>query len=85
MKRIRFTQKQLEILSAIKNLTDDKIPATSANIMSELSYVCKRDALGHSMKILLDAGFIEKTGRVKVSLKNTSVTFGLTTEGAAYL
>lgn len=85
MKRIRFTQKQLEILSAIKNLTTEGTPATAANIREELSYPCKRDALGHSLKILIDAGFLEKTGRVKVSLKHTSVTFGLTTEGATYL
>jgi competence protein ComGC len=61
---IRFTNKQIEILNAIKKGRSDGTECSVYDVQDALSYEVKRDALLHSIKILVDTGYIERRDRV---------------------
>lgn len=60
---IRFTSKQIEILRTIKEGNDDATLCSVYDVMDKVSYKVKRDAMLHSIKILVDAGYIERKDR----------------------
>lgn len=78
---IRFTTKQIEILYTIKKGNKDGEPCTVYDLIELVSYDCKRDAMLHSMKILIDKGYVERLGRVNRGGAGPNMTFGLTSEG----
>jgi hypothetical protein len=61
---IRWTSKQIEILNVIKKGRADGTECSVYDVMENLSYEVKRDALLHSIKVLVDAGYIERRDRV---------------------
>lgn len=76
---IRFTGKQLEILEAIKAGNEDGTFCSIYDILDKLSYKARRDAVRHSIKILIDAELVEtmrgpvrKIGRPNTLFKITS-------------
>jgi hypothetical protein len=79
---IKFTAKQLEILSIIKRGNKDEEPCTVYDLLELTSYDCKRDAMLHSVKILIDNGYVERLGRAKRGASGSNMTFGITTEGS---
>lgn len=60
MTDIRFTAKQIEIMDTIKRGNTDGSSCSAYDIIERLSYPCKRDALLHSLKILVEKGFVER-------------------------
>ena len=78
---IKFTPKQIEIMHTLKKGNKDGDPCTVYDLMELVSYECKRDAMLHSMKILIDKGYAERLGRVRRGASGTNMTFGLTSEG----
>jgi competence protein ComGC len=81
MTTIRFTNKQIEILTVIKGGNTDSTDCSVYDIMDALSYEVKRDALLHSIKILTDNGYIERRDRVIRNGKSVRV-FKVTTKAA---
>jgi Fe2+ or Zn2+ uptake regulation protein len=63
MTEIRWTSKQIEILNLVKEGNSDGSDRSVYDIMDNLSYEVKRDALLHSLKILVDNGYIERRDR----------------------
>ena len=60
---IRFTNKQIEILNAIRDGRADGTDCSVYDVQDKVSYEVKRDALLHSIKILIDSGYIERQSR----------------------
>lgn len=63
---IRFTYKQLEILDVIKTGNPDRTHCTVYDILDRITYECKRDAMLHSIAILVKEGYIERKELVKM-------------------
>jgi repressor of nif and glnA expression len=84
MKEIRFTAKQIEILSVIKKGNPDKSPVSVYDILNHISYECKRDAMLHSIKILVENGFVERRDMVEREGKKVRV-FMVTTKALDYV
>ena len=81
MDDIKFTYKQIEILDIIKAGNKDKSLCSVYDILEKLSYECKRDALLHSIKILVENGYIERRDSVKREGKGKPVrVFCVTTK-----
>lgn len=78
---IRFTGKQMEILRVIKEGNEDGSLCSVYDLMDKLTYEVKRDALLHSIKILADAGYIERRNREKRGTRSIRV-FCVTTKTA---
>jgi DNA-binding MarR family transcriptional regulator len=81
---IRFTGKQLEILMVIKQGNDDGTPCSVYDILEHISYECKRDAMLHSLKILVEKGFVERRDLVKRAGKTVRV-FSITTRALVFI
>lgn len=78
---IRWTSKQIEIMNLIKAGNKDGEDVSAYDLMETLSYEVKRDALLHSLKILVDNGYIERRDMVLRKGKRMR-TFNLTTKAA---
>lgn len=61
---IRFTNKQVAILTAIKDGCSDGTHMTVFDIIDFVFYDVKRDAMLHSLKILIDNGFVERCSKI---------------------
>ena len=81
---IRFTAKQIEILYNIKRGNTDGTPCSVYDILEKVSYSCKRDAMLHSIKILVDKGFVERRDLVNRDGKAVRV-FAVTTRALDYV
>jgi competence protein ComGC len=79
--QIRFTCKQIEILNIIKAGRTDGTDCSVYDIQDNVSYEVKRDALLHSIKILVDNGYIERRDRVVRDGKSMRV-FRVTTKAS---
>ena len=79
---IRFTAKQIELLDIIKRGNPDKSPVSVYDILDRISYTAKRDAILHSIRILVENGFVERRDLVKREGKAVRV-FVITTKGFA--
>lgn len=55
---IKWTAKQVEILQIIKAKNPDDTYVSVYDIMDRLSYKVKRDALLHSIKVLIDYDYV---------------------------
>lgn len=80
---IKFTSKQIEILSVIRTGTEDG-PCSVYDILERIPYPCKRDAMLHSIKILVDNGFVERLGRHKKAGRSVQV-FGVTEKALEFI
>ena len=78
---IRWTNKQIEILRLVKAGNSLGEDVSVYDLMDSLSYEVKRDALLHSLKILVDNGYIERRDRVIRNGKSMRV-FKVTTKAA---
>jgi DNA-binding MarR family transcriptional regulator len=78
---IRFTNKQIEILRVIKEGNPDGTLCSVYDIQDRVSYEVKRDAMLHSLKILVDNGYVERRGREMRGTKSVRL-FGVTTKAA---
>lgn len=76
---IKFTRKQLEIMMVLKEGNKDGEACSVYDLIDLVSYDCKRDAMLHSIKILVDNGYVERLGRAKRN-GSSNMTFGLTSE-----
>lgn len=81
MNEIRWTSKQIEILNIVKKGRTDGSECSVYDIQNSLSYEVKRDALLHSIKILVDNGFLERRDKVPRDGKQMRV-FRITTKAA---
>lgn len=81
---IRFTSKQIDILRVIHAGNEDSSLCTVYEIIDKLSYEVKRDALLHSVKILVDAGYIDRSRREMRDGKSLRV-FMVTSKAAEIL
>lgn len=81
MSTIRWTNKQIEILTLIKKGRADGTECSIYDVQDNLSYEVKRDALLHSIKILVDSGYLERRDRVIRDGKSMRV-FRVTTKAA---
>jgi DNA-binding MarR family transcriptional regulator len=81
---IRFTLKQIEILKVIQNANPDGTLCSVYDIMDNLSYEVRRDAVLHSIRILVEAGYVERRDRVKRGTRSIRV-FCVTTKAAELL
>lgn len=81
---IRFTTKQIEILDVIKRGNKDGTPSSVYDIIENISYDCKRDAMLHSIKILVEKGFVERRDLVVRNGKAVRV-FTITTRALDYV
>lgn len=72
---IKFTNKQIEILTTIRKGNPDGSPCSVYDIMENLSYEVKRDALLHSIKLLVETGYIERKDRVLRGKRSVRVFF----------
>jgi Fe2+ or Zn2+ uptake regulation protein len=84
MTDIRFTAKQIEILCIIKQGNKDGTPCSVYDILDNLTYECKRDAMLHSLKILVENGFVERRDLVIRKGKAVRV-FNITTKASDYV
>jgi hypothetical protein len=64
MTGIRWTNKQIEIIRVVKAGRSDGTECSVYDIQDGLSYEVKRDALLHSIKILVDNGYIERKDKI---------------------
>mgnify|MGYP000663311360 CR=1 FL=1 len=78
---IRVTNKQIEILRSVKEGNEDGTLCSVYDIMGKLSYEVKRDACLHSIRILVDNGYIERRDKVLREGKAMRV-FAITTKAA---
>jgi hypothetical protein len=78
---IRWTSKQIEILRLVKEGNSDGEDVSVYDLMDSLSYSPKRDALLHSLKILVDNGYLERRDRVVRGGRSMRV-FKVTTKAA---
>jgi len=81
---IRFTNKQIEILNAIRDGRADGTDCSVYDVQDKVSYEVKRDALLHSIKILIDSGYIERRDRVIRDGRSLRV-FRVTTKALEYI
>ncbi len=84
MTDIRFTAKQIEVLDIIKSRNPDNSYCSVYDIIEKLSYPCKRDALLHVLKNLVDKGYVE---RRSMELRDSRAVrvFGITTKALDYV
>ena len=86
MEDIKFTFKQLDILAVIKKGNKDGSSCSVYDILENLSYECKRDALLHSIKILVENGYVERRDKVKREDKGKPVrVFVITTKSLDFI
>jgi hypothetical protein len=78
---IRYTMKQMEILNVIKKGRSDGTDCDVYDIVAGVSYDVKRDAMLHSVKILIDHGYIERKDRVMRDGRSVR-TFRVTTKAS---
>ncbi len=78
---IRFTVKQLQIMKAIKDKRPDGDFCDVYDIMDSLPYTVKRDALLHSIRILVEAGYVQRLPNVKRGPARSVRPFTLTKTG----
>lgn len=81
MTGIRWTTKQIQILNTIKQGNADGTDRSVYDIMEALPYTVARDAVLHSIKILVDNGYVERRDRVRRGSKSVRV-FKVTTKAA---
>jgi hypothetical protein len=79
---IKFSVKQVEILKVIKAKRADGEYCDVYDIMDALSYKPKRDALLHSIRVLVEEGFVQRLPNVKRGPKTVRV-FTVTASGFA--
>jgi len=77
MPEIKWTNKQIEIIKVIAAKNEDGTLCSVYDIMEKLSYPVKRDALLHSIRPLVFAGYIERRER-EVRDGRSVQTFGIT-------
>lgn len=76
---IKFTNKQIQILTVIKKGNDDGTACSVYDLVDKVAYTCKRDAMRHSLKILIDDGYVEVKG-LEVRSGKAIQTFIVTTK-----
>lgn len=81
---IKFTYKQIEILRAIKRGNVDGTPCSVYDLMDKVSYEVKRDAILHSIRVLVEAGLVERRGFIKRKGRPNQV-FCITTKALDYI
>lgn len=79
---IKFSLKQLDILKVIKTKRDDGEFCDVYDIMAAVSYDVKRDALLHSIRVLVEAGFVQRLPTVRRDGRSVRV-FTVTASGFA--
>lgn len=78
---MRITNKQITILNALKAGNKDGKPCTVYDLMEVLPVEYARDAILHTMKLLIEKGLVERLGREQRDGKLPNQTFGLTPAG----
>lgn len=81
---IRFTNKQIEILRVINEGNDDGTLCSVYDILEKLTYECRRDNLLHSIRRLVEDGYVERKDRVMRG-KRTHRTFVCTPKASEIL
>lgn len=76
---IKVTTKQLMLLTAIRDGNPDGTACSVADLMENLPYKANRDAIRHSLKILIDNGYVVPKGRENRDGKSFQV-FNVTTK-----
>lgn len=77
---MRFTSKQREILNALKKFEY----ASVYEIIDEVGYEVNRDAMLHSIRVLIENGVVERYGRVK-NPTGSYMNFKLTDKGESLI
>ncbi len=85
MSDIRFTTKQIEILEAIKKGNPDGSMVSVYDILDRVSYDCKRDAMLHSIRRLVENGYVERRDLVNKGKKTNIRVFSITTKALDYI
>jgi hypothetical protein len=81
---IKFTTKQVEILQVIKAGNPDGTACSVYDILKGITYECKRDAMLHSIRVLVDNGYVERKGLVNRDGKAVRI-FNVTTKAMEIL
>ena len=84
MAEIRWTNKQIDILRNIHAGNKDGGRCSVYDIMDQVSYECKRDAMLHSIRVLVKAGLVERSGTELRAGRQVRI-FTVTTKALEYL
>lgn len=81
---IKITNKQIMLLMTIRNGNPDGTACSVYDLMERLPYKANRDAIRHSIKILIDNGYVVSKGRENRDGKSVQL-FNVTTKTSEIL